>query len=329
MPGAQLTTEGFGTVGAVASALVICAFAAGLHGWIPIPRLPTLGGGTPRACVAITLAAVVVFVAALSVKSGTRITRPAIVMLDVGQGDATLLLGAGGCSALIDGGPPGDGLAAKIRATGVRRLDAVLTTHPEDDHFGGILELAENGDLPVATLLDGGGNTDNARYAELRASFDKRGTRFEPAVAGTVWRCGDIAVTVIAPGPQAPDAPPPADPNTRAAVTKVDVGPLGMLASGDAESPQLLPLPLPSEPILKVPHHGSDDPGLPALLQRIRPSVALIGVGARNRFGHPTPATLGALEGAGAEVFRTDLQGELIVTPGSAGEPVVRVWRDG
>jgi competence protein ComEC len=102
-----------------------------------------------------------------------------------------------------------------------------------------------------------------------------------------------------------------------------------MLASGDAESPQLLPLPLPSEPILKVPHHGSDDPGLPALLQRIRPSVALIGVGARNRFGHPTPATLGALEGAGAEVFRTDLQGELIVTPGSAGEPVVRVWRDG
>jgi competence protein ComEC len=199
----------------------------------------------------------------------------------------------------------------------------VVATHPETDHFGGILELAESNDIPITTLLDGGGNTPRPEYAQLRKRLAASGTSFEPAVAGVSWRCADISINIIGPAPQPPDAPPPANPNTRAAVTLIDVGGMRMFASGDAESPQLLPLALAPAGILKVPHHGSADPGLSAVLERVRPRVALVGVGASNRYGHPTPSVLDALAKEGAAVFRTDRDGAILVRPGPGGNPTV------
>jgi competence protein ComEC len=315
MPGAQAGTAGFGAVGLVAGLLAVAALAAIVHGWVPV------SGRRVRQFSACGVALLTAF--GFWRGGSAPIARPAIVMLDVGQGDATLLLGAGGCNALIDGGPPGDRLEKKLRAVGVKALDAVVTTHPETDHFGGILELAGQGDVPVKTLLDGGGNTPRPDYAQLRNELAAAGTGHEAAVAGATWQCGDISIHVIGPAPQAPDAAPPANPNTRAAVTVIDVGPMRMLASGDAESPQLLPLPLPPADILKTPHHGSADPGLAAVLERVRPSVALIGVGAQNRYGHPTPSALAAIAQEGAKIFRTDRDGEIIVQPGLGGAPAV------
>ncbi len=95
--------------------------------------------------------------------------------------------------------------------------------------------------------------------------------------------------------------------------TVVSAGDFELLASGDAESPSLAPLELPDVELLKVPHHGSSDPGLDELLSRIRPEVAAIGVGADNAYGHPAPSTLHALEASGARVFRTDLDGTIKV----------------
>lgn len=315
MPGAQAGTEGFGVPGLILGAVLVVLIAAFVHGWIPISGRRM---GKFLAC-----GGALFVLVTLSRGGPPPIPRPAIVMLDVGQGDATVLLGANGCNALIDGGPPGGELAKKLRSIGVRRLDAALVTHPETDHFGGVLELAESGDVPIETLLDGGGNTPRPEYAELRARLSARATRSETAVAGTTWRCADISINVIGPAPQAPDAAPPANPNTRAAVTIVDVGGLRMLASGDAESPQLLPMTLPPADILKVPHHGSADPGLPAVLERVRPRVALIGVGASNRYGHPTPSALAALGQVGAAIFRTDRDGAVLVRPGPGGDPSV------
>jgi competence protein ComEC len=93
-----------------------------------------------------------------------------------------------------------------------------------------------------------------------------------------------------------------------------------MLASGDAESPQLLPLALPPVDVLKVPHHGSADPGLPAILQRIHPAVAAIEVGRGNNYGHPTAQALAALVAAGVKVFRTDRDGDVLISAPADGE---------
>jgi competence protein ComEC len=65
---------------------------------------------------------------------------------------------------------------------------------------------------------------------------------------------------------------------------------------------------------MKVPHHGSEDPGLPELLHRLRPEVAAIEVGAHNSYGHPDPSTLEALEAAVPRVFRTDRDGTIRLT---------------
>jgi competence protein ComEC len=315
VPGAQAGTDGFGVAGLVVGFGAVVVIAAAAHGQIPISLRRA---GQFLACTGVLLALLTYL------RGGSPpIARPAIVMLDVGQGDATALLGSGGCNALIDGGPPGDELAKKLHAIGVKKLDAVVTTHPETDHFGGVLELADSGDVPIKTLLDGGGNTPRPEYAELRKQLRSRRADFEPAVAGTHWSCGDISIQTIGPAPEPPDAPPPANPNTRAAVTVVDIGGLRMLATGDAESPQLLPLSLPPVDVLKVPHHGSADPGLPQLLERVRPRIALIGVGATNRYGHPTPSALAALSDEGAKIFRTDRDGAILVRPGPTGNPTV------
>ncbi len=70
--------------------------------------------------------------------------------------------------------------------------------------------------------------------------------------------------------------------------------------------------------MLKVAHHGSEDAGLPALLERADPRLALISVGADNRYGHPTQATIEALAEAGATTMRTDVDGEITLDVGQS-----------
>jgi competence protein ComEC len=95
----------------------------------------------------------------------------------------------------------------------------------------------------------------------------------------------------------------------RAVVAVVSEGAFRLFLSADAESPALLPLRLPQVSAMKVPHHGSDDPGLPQVLSRLRPQVAAIEVGAHNLYGHPRARTLAALRAAVPHVYRTDRDG--------------------
>ena len=80
-------------------------------------------------------------------------------------------------------------------------------------------------------------------------------------------RAGGLTVRVLSPAPR-PPGPAPDDPNPRAVVAVVSSGEFDLLLSADAESEALLPLELPDVEAMKVPHHGSSDPGLPAVLER-------------------------------------------------------------
>src|SRR6185295_16434939 len=95
-----------------------------------------------------------------------------------------------------------------------------------------------------------------------------------------------------------PAAPAGAEPNDHATVLHVRDGAFDLLLTADAESNVLAGLTLPVAEVLKVSHHGSDDPGLRGVLQRLRPQAAVIEVGKHNSYGHPTPATLAVLDGA-------------------------------
>ena len=123
---------------------------------------------------------------------------------------------------------------------------------------------------------------------------------------------GNLRIQVLSP-PRRQPGPPPEDPNPRAVVAIVSAGGFDLLLSADAESPTLGALRLPQVDAMKVPHHGSRDPGLPQVLDRVRPRVAAIPVG-RNDYGHPAPSTLASLRDARLFPHRTDREGTIRVT---------------
>ena len=91
-------------------------------------------------------------------------------------------------------------------------------------------------------------------------------------------------------------------------------GELDALLTADAESDALASLPTGAVDVLKVSHHGSEDPGLAAVLGRLRPRLAVVSAGEGNPFGHPRAATLATLAAAGVVTWRTDLAGDVTVT---------------
>jgi competence protein ComEC len=136
-----------------------------------------------------------------------------------------------------------------------------------------------------------------------------------------VLRTSGVVVRVLGPAPR-PPGPAPEDPNPRAVAAVVSVGDFDLFLAGDAESEALGELPLPDVEAMKVSHHGSADPGLARLLDRLRPEVAAIPVGADNSYGHPAPATLAALRAAGARVLRTDRDGTVRIEVAEGGMTV-------
>jgi competence protein ComEC len=234
-------------------------------------------------------------------------------VLDVGQGDAILLQPAGGAAILVDGGPPGDGIERMLRSAGVERLGAALLTHEQSDHAGGIVELL--GDLPVERLAYA--IAGRQLLAEARAS----GAAPERVAAGDQLRSAGLRLDLLWP-PRELLADPPAgtDPNQLAVVALARWRGFSMLLTADAEA-EAVPLDPGPVDVLKVAHHGSDDAGLAALLDRIRPRLAVISVGRDNPFGHPTAATLRTLRGHGVPVLRTDLNGTVQIDVGP------RSWR--
>jgi competence protein ComEC len=263
-----------------------------------------------RIAVVALLVAVVVLATAAGLGSPSPPGDLTVRFLDIGQGDATLVQHPDGTAVLFDGGPPEGGVTRLLRRAGVRRLAIVVATHASRDHHGGLVDVLAR--YPVGLLLDGGdGNPDPALDA-VRDEADRRGVRIVPAVAPMSLRAGGLVIHVLSPPPR-PPGPPPEDPNPRAVVAIVSSGAFDLLLSADAESEALLPLELPDVEAMKVPHHGSSDPGLPEVLDRLRPEIAGIEVGP-NTYGHPAPSSLAALEHAGVTTYRTDRDGTVTLT---------------
>ena len=135
------------------------------------------------------------------------------------------------------------------------------------------------------------------------------------ARAGEVLRVGAIALRVLWPAGARGPADAGEDPNQRAIVAEADAGGVRTLLTADAESDVLAGLDLGQVDVLKVSHHGSADPGLPAVLERLRPRLAAIEVGRHNVYGHPAASTVRALLAAGAALVRTDRDGSVSVEP--------------
>jgi competence protein ComEC len=273
--------------------------------WRRLPR-------AHRIALATTAAVALLAAAAPALDGPDPPGRLTVRFLDVGQGDSTLIQHPDGTAVLFDGGPPGAGVARLLRRAGVERLALVVATHASRDHHGGLPEVMES--FPVEALLDGGDGTADPAFRALLRTADSRGIRRIPATAPLTLHLsgGALRIDVLSPPPR-PAGPAPEDPNPRAAVALVTAGAFELLLSADAESDSLAPLDLHDVDAMKVPHHGSSDPGLPELLDEIEPELAAIEVGP-NTYGHPAPSTLNALDRAGVETYRTDRHGTVSLT---------------
>jgi competence protein ComEC len=272
----------------LAATLLVCwrwprrtlAFAAvAVACWLPLPSFGGGVGGPPS--------------------HGLR-----VVVLDVGQGDAILLQPRSAPALLVDAGPPGESLVAQLRAAGVERLGALILSHDQSDHAGGIPEIL--GAVPVGRLLYAA--IEPRTIAETAAA----GIASQRIERGTRLRSGRLRLEVLWPPAELLGGPIQGDdPNRLAIVMLARWGGFSMLLTGDAEA-EAVPLDPGPIDVLKVAHHGSEDAGLTALLDRARPRLAVISVGAGNPFGHPTATVLSALAERGVRILRTDREGTIV-----------------
>ncbi|HEY5545647.1 MAG TPA: DNA internalization-related competence protein ComEC/Rec2 [Gemmatimonadaceae bacterium] len=247
-------------------------------------------------------------------------SRLELHMIDVGQGDAIALRTPRWRWILVDAGDQwreGD-VGERVVVPYLRRrggeIAAFILSHPHADHIGGAASVIRR--LPVAFLWDGGFPQGSSVYEGVLDAARERGVPWRAARAGGAIEIDGVRLTVLSPDSAeiagAPDA------NAASVVVMAEYRGVRILLTGDAERDVEARLArrfgrtLRAD-VLKVGHHGSATSTTPPLLEAVEPRLALVSVGAGNRYGHPSPEVLGALRSRGAQALRTDDGGSIVV----------------
>jgi competence protein ComEC len=250
-----------------------------------------------------------------------------IVVLDVGQGLSTVVRTAQH-ALLYDAGPsfgPGADSGSRIivpylRAVGVGRLDGMIITHDDDDHWGGAASVLQA--LPMDWLLTS------------LPDLDPLVVQSQPALrceAGRRWEWDGVRFEVLHPARASYEDPAVKD-NDRGCVLKVEAPGGQVLLPADVErrtEEELLARARDRLPagVLIAPHHGSRTSSTPAFLQAVGPQLVVFPVGYRNRLGHPHHEVLERYRSAGARIYRTDRDGAVIISIRAEGTMSVTPYR--
>jgi competence protein ComEC len=250
-----------------------------------------------------------------------------ITVIDVGQGDSILVEGGGGGRLLVDGGPDPDRLLIELDRRlppWDRRLDAVILTHPHEDHVAGLAMLL--GRYRVGRVYETGMHGPGPGYkAWARALALPNAPPDGRLATGDRLAVDDLHLRVLWPDPgKVPLEPPDGGRgiNDVSVVLLGEVAGRRILLTGDVEDdvdPLLVARGLPPIDVLKVAHHGSKTASTPAFLDVVKPAVAIVSAGAGNPYGHPARSTLDRLASTGARVLRTDTDGSVEVDIGASG----------
>lgn len=259
-----------------------------------------------------------------------------LVFCDVGQGDA-ILITYGSSQILIDGGPNNQVLncLANNMPFWDREIEMVVLTHPEKDHFGGLIDVIKRYD--VKYFIVNSVVNDSAGFWEFREVVLAEKAKIHFPQKGDKIHFGPINFFVLWPhfDPGSKEIYDPGssfarekilgaanvvgNPNEASIVLKFSFGNFDALLAGDIGfvSEKKLDLANLGEiEVLKIGHHGSKYSSSEEFLAQIEPKLAVISVG-KNSFGHPTEEVLGRLTSLGIQYLRTDQQGEIeIVSDG-------------
>jgi competence protein ComEC len=266
-----------------------------------------LGAGTVAILLAVTIA---------TLPDG----RLHLTVLDIGQGDAVLIVAPSGATAVIDGGPDPELTLRRLGETlpfTRRRIEVMILTHPHQDHVAGLVEILNR--FRVSLLLEAGRPYANAAYERLVADAGERDILAIARAGQSVALDPSTRLELLFPSDLDATLPlPEGDINNASVVALLRHGGFTALLTGDAEAPvEALLLArglLHPIDVLKVGHHGSSSSTTPAFLAALDPAVAVISLGAGNQHGHPSPRTLATLAGRpGIAVYRTDERGNVSI----------------
>jgi competence protein ComEC len=237
----------------------------------------------------------------------------AIHFIDVGQGDSIFISMPDSENILIDTGSPSGGpeLSRYLTSLGIKKINHLILSHPDDDHIGGIFNILST--FQVDTFYDNGfSNFGSAIYPDYVQLVRKDLSRYHILQAGSSLDFSDVAIEVLN-----PLLPPTGNSNNDSIVLRIMYGELDILLTGDlGHIGERRLVDTGTElggRILKVGHHGENDACSRDFLNHVRPEVAIISVGSVNIYARPHPEVLSRLEKSGARVYRTDQDGTILI----------------
>jgi competence protein ComEC len=247
----------------------------------------------------------------LSLTSNTDLK---VIFLDVGQGDAIFIEASNGNQVLIDGGPNDQVLRelSKVMSLSDRSIDAIIATHPDSDHIGGLVSVLQR--FESTLYIESGSKSDTLVYRSLEKALDKEKIERIIAKKGMILDLGNgVYLNILFPDTDASRM----DPNTASIISQIRYGETSFLLTGD--SPASIEKYIASifggdlrSDVLKAGHHGSKTSTSEIFLGFASPLFSVISAGEGNRYGHPHKEVVNRLEEFGSEIISTSDSGSII-----------------
>ena len=238
-----------------------------------------------------------------------------VIFFNVGQGDA-ILISEGSHQVLIDGGRNGKVMLEKLGKFVPfwdRNIEAVIATHPDQDHIGGLVEVLAK--YKVDFILETNAKSDSATYKAFEENIAKSGAEKIEAKKGIALKFPDgTTLAILHPFFEVPEASE-YNSNDNSIVARLELSNDSFLFTGDLLEKEELALigskQNLSSNVLKVAHHGSKYSTSAEFLDAVKPAEAIISVG-NNSYGHPAQEVITRLSEHGVKIYRTDEIGDII-----------------
>lgn len=240
-----------------------------------------------------------------------------VYFFDVGQGDSEYIKTPDGKDILIDGGPDNKILneLGKVMNFGDRRIDLIVLTHPHADHLTGLVDVVER--YEIGEIWQSGVEYPSKTYDAFKNDIKNKNITEKFVVAGDEkdFDGGSVKFKVLYPLSSEKNKTID-NVNNASVVTSLENNKFSALFMGDLEKSgqsQIMNN-LKNYTVLKVAHHGSENGLSEGLLKIIRPAIAVIEVGANNKYGHPAKTTIDLLKSYIVQIYRTDQNGTIIIS---------------
>ena len=282
---------------------------------------------------------IITIITVLRILSTNNLENCYIDFIDVGQGDATLIVTNTNKKILIDGGGSEfnsdfdvgkNTLLPHLLKKKINKLDYVIISHFDSDHVGGILTILN--ELKVEKVIIGKQFETSQNYEEFIKIMEKKKIKLYVVETGQKIKV-DKDTTMDILWPDTSNIIKENILNNNSLVCKLNFKDKSMLCTGDIEeiaekailSKYSDNLNILNADIIKIAHHGSKTSSITPFINKVRPKIALIGVGKNNKFGHPNFKTIENLEKMGVKIFRTDENGEIQIKITNRSEIITKV----